>query len=129
VPRSNAHVNQVVPAILGLLLVIGAVLVAWRLAAEVFPQPRSFEDDHGVGTDAPWWLQCVAESVERHPWPFTTGDFRLTETSFTGTRELLIEGTFRSTKVQVVEGNITYWWWRGRQYLGMDCPHLGPRNS
>ena len=117
--RSSGDVHQVVPTILGLLLLVGGVILAASLVVDLVPRARSFPDNHGVGVEAPFWLRCVSETIERHPWPFTTGDFRLTQA---GHRQLVIEGTFRSTDVTVVEGNIVYWGWRGHEYAPMQCP-------
>lgn len=120
VVRSNDNVNQTVPAIVGLLLVGGAVLATLWLAKSL--SPRSFPADHGVTSESPKWIRCAAETIERHPAPFTTGDFLITQT---GERTALVEGTYRSIEITLVEGRLFYWRFREHREAHLDCPVTG----
>ncbi|MEX1209173.1 MAG: hypothetical protein WEE36_11345 [Acidimicrobiia bacterium] len=112
--------RQPVPTIIALLL-IGAAVVATGWLVRDFGA-RSFPADHGLVSGAPDWLRCAAETIERHPSPFTTGGFRITATDG---RSAVVEGTFRTIDITLVEGWLTYRWGRGSRLTGLDCPEVG----
>lgn len=120
VVRPNDDVNQTVPAIVGLLLVSGAILGTLWLANRL--SPRSFPADHGVTSESPKWIRCAAETIERQPAPFTTGDFLITQT---GEITALVEGTYRTIEVTLVEGRLFYSWFREHRDAHLDCPATG----
>lgn len=118
--RFDAEVRQPVPTIIGLILVGAAIAATVWLVRDL--GPRSFPDDHGLTATSPEWLRCAAESIERHPVPFTTGAFRITATDH---RSAVVEGTFRTIDVTLVEGRLSYWWGWGSRALWLDCPEVG----
>lgn len=108
-------------ASLGFLLISGVVVMT--LALVLAFGSRSFPDDHGIDPESPAWLRCAAETIERHPSPFTTGGFRITATdgSFA-----IVEGTHRDTEIAVVDGAWIMFRWRWvAQSVELDCPDVG----
>lgn len=118
--RFEDEAGQPVPTIIALLL-IGAAVVATAWLIRDFG-PRSFPADHGLVSGAPDWLRCAAETIERHPSPFTAGGFRMTATDG---RSAVVEGTFRTIDITLVEGRLFYRWGRGSRTTHLDCPEVG----
>ena len=102
-------------AAIGLILAAG-YLLAWLIMQMVVPD---FADDHGVSR-APDWVRCSVETIERHPGPFgATSGFDL---DWEMSRTLTVHTAWLTTKVEVVEGSLTYWRWRGHHFVSLDCP-------
>lgn len=103
------------------LLVAGVVAMVLLLR----PAPaESFAPDHGVaGSDAEW-VRCAAETIERHPGPFTAQKgFEIEEV---GERRLLVRTALLTTEVQLGDGNLHYWRFRGWHTVISDCPQVWP---
>jgi hypothetical protein len=112
--------RQPVPTII-LFLLVGAAVVATGWLIRDF-LPRSFPGNHGLVSGAPDWLRCAAETIERHPSPFTTGGFRITAT---GGGSAVVEGTFRTIDITMADGGLMYRWGRGSRITWLDCPEVG----
>jgi hypothetical protein len=121
VRRSNDNVDQAVPTGVAVML-IGLAILATTLLIGDLRGRTIFPPNHGVAADAPEWMQCMEETIERHPSPFTTADF---ENEFLGARKARVEGTYRTMEVEVVQGSIVYPWIMGSGTRYLDCPGVG----
>ncbi len=85
---------------------------------------ESFAADHGVAASAEEWIRCAAETIERHPGPFTAHNgFEIEEA---GQRRLVVRSALLTTEVQLVEGTLSYWRFKGWHAVSLDCPEVRP---
>jgi hypothetical protein len=101
------------------MILLGIALSGLLLGTVV--RGRHFPDDHGLERDAPRWMRCAAETIERHPFPFTFGGFAIART---GDQTARISGSHATFEITVVEGYVVYWLGRGSHLLPLDCPRL-----
>ena len=69
-------------------------------------------------------LRCAAETIERHPGPFTAQSG--SEIEAVGEGRLLVRAALLTTEVQLADGNLHYWRFKGWHTVFPDCPEVRP---
>jgi hypothetical protein len=108
------------PTVVALSLLAAAVAVIVLLLQ--WAPAESFAPDHGVAASDEEWVRCAAETIERHPGPFAAqSGFEIEEV---GHRRLLVRSALLTTDVQLVEGALSYWRFKGWHAVFLDCPEV-----
>jgi hypothetical protein len=105
------------------LLLLAVGVVAMVLLFRSAPA-ESFAPDHGVTVSDAEWVRCAVETIERHPGAFTAGNGFEIEAA--GERRLLVRSALLTTEVQLGDGNLHYWRFRGWHTVISDCPQVRP---
>ena len=113
------------PTIVALLLLAAAVAVIVLLLRS--EPAESFAPDHRVAASDEEWARCAAETIARHPGPFAASNGF--EIEAVGPRRLLVRTELLTTEVQLVEGSLHYWRFKGWHMVPLDCPGVRPEEA
>ena len=69
-------------------------------------------------------MRCAAETIERHPGPFSAQNGF--EIEAVGEGRLLVRTALLTTEVQLGDGSLHYWRFRGSHTVVSDCPEVRP---
>lgn len=116
------RIDNLRPALIAVSFIVVAALVAAWIVRGLGPRD-DFATDHGLDASSPGWVQCLAETIERNPSPFTAGGFEIEQIDEITVR---VRGTLRTTSVSRGEGNqFTFRGPFGSQERSFDCPSTG----
>ena len=124
-PEDPDRVAWFGPTLVALLLLAAGALAIVLLFRSAPPQSPAA--DHGVRASAAEWVRCAAETIDKHPGPFAAQNgFEIEEA---GSRRLVVRSALLTTEVQLVEGKLGYWRFKGWHFVSLDCPGVRPDGS
>jgi hypothetical protein len=122
VPDDPDRVAWFGPTLVALLLLAAGALAIVLLFRSAPVQP--FAADHGVRSSAAEWVRCAVETIVHHPEPFAAQNgFEIEELD---SRRLVVRSALLITEVQLADGNLHYWRFRGWHTVFLDCPGVRP---
>lgn len=113
-------IDNLRPALISVGLIAAAALLA-ALVIRLTAPADDFADDHRVNQGWPTWMQCAAETIERHPGRFTTGGF---EFRYVDEATVDVIGTRTTTRLYRPDTSVVYDGPGNVLTLDLDCPSI-----